>query len=217
MTPSVDAQSGSVRRSPPGRSGPRQDPARDEKLLDTAIALLAEGGFTHLTMERAASRAGVGKATVYRRWASPAELAAEAFEHSGIINERAIVTLGPGRLRDELIGTLSAAARCNSRHPHDQLVAAMLETTRLHSEVTAALQQRYLANLFDSVMAVVRHAAERGDLPDTLSSSLGSGTPIQIEAAIALILHWQVVGRAELTEEDIERVVDDLILPAFAT
>ncbi len=167
-------------------------------------------------MERAASRAGVGKATVYRRWASPAELAAEAFEHSGIINERAIVTLGPGRLRDELIGTLAAAARCNSRHPQDQLVAAMMETTRLHPEVTAALQQRYLANLFDSVMAVVRHAAERGDLPDTLSS-LDSGTPIQIEAAIALILHWQVVGRAELTEKAIERIVDDLIIPAFAT
>lgn len=169
-----------------------------------------------MTMERAASRAGVGKATVYRRWASPAELAAEAFEHSGIINERAIVTLGPGRLRDELIGTLTAAARCNSRHPHEQLVAAMMETTRLHPEVTAALQQRYLANLFDSVMAVVRHAAERGDLPDTLASP-ESGTPIQIEAAIALILHWQVVGRAELAERDIERIVDDLVLPAFAT
>jgi AcrR family transcriptional regulator len=216
VTPSVHAQSGSVRRSPPGRSGPRQDPARDEKLLDTAIALLAEGGFPHLTMERAASRAGVGKATVYRRWASPAELAAEAFEHSGIINERAIVTLGPGRLRDELIGTLAATARCNSRQPHDQLVAAMMETTRRHPEVTAALQQRYLANLFDSVMAVVRRAAERGDLPDTLSS-LESSTPIQIEAAIALILHWQVVGPAELAEKDIERIVDDLVLPAFAT
>lgn len=216
MTPSVHAQSGSVRRSPPGRSGPRRDPARDERLLDTAIALLAEGGFTHLTMERAASRAGVGKATVYRRWASPAELAAEAFEHSGIINERAIVTLGPGRLRDELIGTLTAAARCNARQPHDQLVAAMMETTRLHPEVTAALQQRYLANLFDSVMAVVRHAAERGDLPDTLSSP-NSAIPIQIEAAIALILHWQVVGSAELAEKDIERIVDDLVLPAFAT
>jgi phytoene dehydrogenase-like protein len=95
-------------------------------------------------------------------------------------------------------------------------VAAMMETTRLHPEVSAALQQRYLANLFDSVMAVVRRAAERGDLPDTLLS-LDSSTPIQIEAAIALILHWQVVGSAELAEKDIERIVDDLILPAFAT
>ena len=202
-----------TRRQPVGRSGPKQDPARDAKLLDAAVELLAEGGFPRLTMERAAQRAGVGKATVYRRWASPAELAAEAFEYSGIINEVDVTVLGPGRIRDELIGTLAATARCGARLPHEELVAAMVETTRVHPEVTAAIQQRYLANLSDSVMAVLCRGAERGDvtLPDTEEGS----SPIQVEAAIALVLHWQIVRRAPLSISDIEVIVDGVILPAF--
>ncbi|WP_371832724.1 MULTISPECIES: TetR/AcrR family transcriptional regulator [Nocardiaceae] len=214
MTPATPAKPGSTRRRPPGRSGPRQDPQRDTRLLDAAVELLAEGGFAHLTMDRAALRAGVGKATVYRRWASPAELAAEAFEHSGIINEQAIVTIGPGRLRDELIGTLVATATCSSPRPRHGLVATMLETTRLHPEVTAAIQQRYLSNLFDSAMTVLRRAQERGDLGASLPRD--GSPPMPIEAAIALILQWQIVRQHEISENDIERIVDELVLPALA-
>lgn len=150
---------------------------------------------------------------MYRRWASPAELAAEAFEHSGIINERATLTIGPGRLRDELIGTLVATAACGSPPPHNRLVAAMLETTRLHPEVTAAIQQRYLSNLFDSAMAVLHRAEQHGDLEKPLPRD--GSPPMQIEAAIALILHWQIIRRSDISEVDIERIVDDLILPAL--
>ena len=212
MTP-TSATTGPTRRRPPGRSGPRQDPERDNRLLESAIELLAEGGYANLTMERAALRAGVGKATVYRRWASPAELAAEAFEHSGIINERAIVTIGSGRLREELVGTLVATAACGSPRPHNRLVAAMLETTRVHPEVTAAIQQRYLSNLFDSAMTVLHRAEQRGDLENSLPRD--GSPPMQIEAAIALILHWQIIRGSDISEVDIERIVDDLVLPAL--
>lgn len=89
----------------------------------------------------------------------------------------------------------------------------MLETTRLHPEVSAAVQQKYLSNMFDSVMTVLHRAVERGELPSDL---LRDGSPpVQIEAAIALILQWQIVRHTELAEKDIERIIDDLILPAF--
>ncbi|MDR6910705.1 hypothetical protein J2W54_002310 [Rhodococcus fascians] len=37
-----------------------------------------------------------------------------------------------------------------------------------------------------------------------------------IEAAIALILQWQIVRQHEISENDIERIVDELVLPALA-
>ncbi len=46
-------------------------------ILGAAAALLAEGGFAQLTMEAVAMRAGVSKATVYRRWGSKEELVME--------------------------------------------------------------------------------------------------------------------------------------------
>ena len=40
--------------------------------------MLAESGYTALTMDAVASAAGVGKATIYRRWRTKSELVADA-------------------------------------------------------------------------------------------------------------------------------------------
>ncbi|MGH9122000.1 MAG: helix-turn-helix domain-containing protein, partial [Acidimicrobiales bacterium] len=54
------------------------DPSRDEAICQAALTLLAEVGYDRLTVEAVAARAGAGKATVYRRWASKAALVADA-------------------------------------------------------------------------------------------------------------------------------------------
>ncbi len=46
---------------------PADDPA-SERILDAALDLVAASGLRHLTMDAAASRAGVGRMTVYRRF-----------------------------------------------------------------------------------------------------------------------------------------------------
>ena len=46
---------------------PATDPA-SERILDAALELAAASGLRHLTMDAAASRAGVGRMTVYRRF-----------------------------------------------------------------------------------------------------------------------------------------------------
>jgi len=46
---------------------PAADPA-SERILDAALDLAAASGLKHLTMDAAASRAGVGRMTVYRRF-----------------------------------------------------------------------------------------------------------------------------------------------------
>jgi AcrR family transcriptional regulator len=48
-------------------------------ILDATLELLQEVGFSSLTVEGVASRAGVGKATIYRRWPSKLPLVVEAF------------------------------------------------------------------------------------------------------------------------------------------
>ncbi len=54
----------SARRAP-GR--PRDEQASEE-ILDAAVALLTEQGFGSVTVDAVAQRAGVSKATIYRRW-----------------------------------------------------------------------------------------------------------------------------------------------------
>jgi len=57
---------------------PRSEEAH-RAILEATLQLLAEAGFSALTVEGVASRAGVGKATIYRRWASKLPLVVEAF------------------------------------------------------------------------------------------------------------------------------------------
>jgi AcrR family transcriptional regulator len=69
--PDVDAP---ARR---GRGRPR-DPATDGRITRAAASLLLSRGFDRTTVDDVASEAGVGKATVYRRWTSKEDLAVAA-------------------------------------------------------------------------------------------------------------------------------------------
>jgi AcrR family transcriptional regulator len=62
---------------PPGRPRSAQS---HEAIVRATLELLAEVGFERLTMEQVQRRAGVGKATIYRRWASKSELVKEAIQ-----------------------------------------------------------------------------------------------------------------------------------------
>jgi AcrR family transcriptional regulator len=62
----------------PSAGRPRSEEAH-RAILDAALELLVESGYSALTVEGIASRAGVGKATIYRRWASKLPLVIEAF------------------------------------------------------------------------------------------------------------------------------------------
>ena len=57
---------------------PRSEEAH-QAILNATVELLAEQGYSALTVEGVASRAGVGKATIYRRWPSKLPLVVEAF------------------------------------------------------------------------------------------------------------------------------------------
>ncbi|MEH2238290.1 TetR/AcrR family transcriptional regulator [Nostoc sp.] len=63
--------------SPSGR--PRSIYA-DQAILQATLDLLAEVGYESMSIEAIASRAGVGKTTIYRRYTSKEELVADAIE-----------------------------------------------------------------------------------------------------------------------------------------
>ena len=62
---------GSAGSRRPGR--PRSERA-EQAIIDAALSLFAESGPDGLCIERVAARAGVGKATIYRRWPGKEDL-----------------------------------------------------------------------------------------------------------------------------------------------
>ncbi len=66
----------------PGKRGRPRDLRADDAALAAAFALLVERGYSGVSFEAVAARAGIGKATLYRRWDNRAALATDAFFHT---------------------------------------------------------------------------------------------------------------------------------------
>lgn len=67
-----------VKRGP----GRPRDPEVEKRLKRASLEVLAEHGFSGLTLEKVCERAGAPRATFYRRWATPIEAVAEAFNEA---------------------------------------------------------------------------------------------------------------------------------------
>ena len=98
MTTALDA---------PRSTGRPRDPKLDRAILDATLQLLADGGYAGLTIEAVAARAGVGKASVYRRFPGKEELVIEAVAS---LTEQPEPVVGAG-VRDELVTLLEAIRR----------------------------------------------------------------------------------------------------------
>jgi AcrR family transcriptional regulator len=62
----------------PRRPGRPRSAEAERAILSATLVLLAEAGFEGMSVEHVAGRAGVGKATIYRRWSSKRALVAAA-------------------------------------------------------------------------------------------------------------------------------------------
>ena len=62
------------------KRGRPRDPEADGRILAAAASLILLRGFDSMTVDEVATTAGVGKATVYRRWARKEDLAVAAME-----------------------------------------------------------------------------------------------------------------------------------------
>src|SRR3954469_20871643 len=88
------------------RGRPRSSDAHDA-ILTSAVALIREVGYDDVTMEAIAQRAGVGKATLYRRWTAKEPLVVEAIGR--IVSHVPIPDTGT--MRADLRGLMRSAAR----------------------------------------------------------------------------------------------------------
>src|ERR1700694_1512331 len=89
--------------------GRRRSEASRKAILDATYELLKTIGFHQMSIEGVASRAGVGKATIYRWWSSKGVLAVEAFMEA-ISPSIAFRETGSGRAYIERQMKISAEA-----------------------------------------------------------------------------------------------------------
>ncbi len=143
------------------RGRPRSE-AADRAILDAATDLLAERGLAGMSMEEVAARAGVGKATVYRRWRSRGALALDAF----MTEFQALQPLpDTGSLRGDLLAALRAWVRAVTRTPAGRILAGLVAAAQDDPELAAAWRARVLEPMRAQHQIMLRRAIARGEIP----------------------------------------------------
>src|SRR5947199_2908056 len=83
----------------PNRGGRPRDPSRDGVIRAAILRLLADVGYGALTMDAVASEAGVGKATIYRRWRTKQDLVVDTISD---LNRAGSITPDTGSVEGDL-------------------------------------------------------------------------------------------------------------------
>lgn len=149
-----------------GRGRPR-DPRADEAILEAAAAVLAECGGHGFSVDAVAARAGVGKATIYRRWPSRAQLLLETAH----LAAPEIPDPDTGSVREDLVRLNRGLLAKMRDTAAGQLLPAVAAEAAVNPEMREMLQ-RFVAERRSRAVAAVRRGMERGELRSDLDIDL---------------------------------------------
>jgi len=152
----------------PRRGRPRSSRAH-RAILAAAATLLAEAGYEALSIEAVAARAGVGKQTIYRWWASKADLAMEALSD---LAAREVPVPDTGSAEGDLTGLLSEAFRVLTSSATGRALAGLLVAAQADGAVAEAFRARFIEGRREAVRQVLRRGVARGELRADLDAEV---------------------------------------------
>lgn len=159
-----DAAASAPRRGP----GRPRSPAADEAILTAAFELFAECGYADLSMEAVASRAGVAKTTLYRRYPDKASLIAAASDRA----RPPIDFPDTGSLRTDIEAVVHASEQGAAQMMGLRLFALMLEAFAEHSELREVYWRNFVEPRRRAFGGILERAKQRGELGEDVEVDL---------------------------------------------
>jgi AcrR family transcriptional regulator len=184
-----------------GRPGRPRSEACDAAIEAAVLDLLVEDGYAGVTMEGVAARAGVGKATVYRRWHAKDDLVLDAVIHRCAEH---VVSPDTGSLRGDLVEYYRAVV--GKFRVDGSIMRAFVAETARNEALGESFRREFLDDRRAAIRDVLTRGIERGELrADADIELLG-------DLGSALLWHRLAITGAPLTDDLPERIAE-LIAP----
>ena len=187
----------------------RLDRSRDPAILNAALAALTENGYDATNMDDIAARAGVGKAAIYRRWASKAALITDVLVYwrPDLRTDDAPDT---GSLTGDIEALIErAVAYDNGLITNDLVLRVALEATR-DPQLATALDDLMLLRGGRQISTILARATARGEIAANRDWSLVA----DVLTAMSLL---RVLNGRTVDANFLRQVTDALVLPALST
>ncbi len=192
----------------PAQPGRKRDPSRDAEILDATLEVLADVGAAGLTMDLVAARAGAGKATIYRRWTSKAELVIDAvaqMKRKQVDLERLPDT---GTLRGDLLGMFKPQSLEESERKL-KIMTGLASLLSQEQALAEAANDAVVQPWADAHLVLMKRALARGEIsPSADLEALSQLLP-------SLAAYRTLVQRRPVDLAFILSLVDGVILPAL--
>lgn len=153
----------------PARRGPKRSEQSRLAILTAAFELTQEVGYRGLTIEGIATRAGVGKQTVYRWWPTKADVLLEA---GALKADLRVSTADHGSYRNDLEHFLRDSFTLAAFPGLVGLLRSLMAEAQLDPDFASRFRDGFLNRRRSALAEVLDRARERGDAPDKLPADL---------------------------------------------
>ncbi|GLY07923.1 TetR/AcrR family transcriptional regulator [Actinoplanes sp. NBRC 101535] len=158
-TASAPSGTGQERKAP----GRPRNAQTDETILEAVLTMLSEGqSFAAISVEAVAARAGVGKATIYRRWPNKEALLIDAVGSM----KGPVPVLEEHSVRDDLLALM--VANRNTRARHYGRITACLIPELMKDEQLGRMYRAVIEPRREVMRSVLRRGVASGELREDL-------------------------------------------------
>lgn len=202
---------GATRQRPAGTAGRSRDAGRDKLIQDAVLGLVSELGSDAVSMEAVAARAGVSKATVYRRWAALGDLILDATDTLTFPARAVDAHAGP--LRDDLVDSIVGATGCLDPD-RQRMISNLLEASRRGPSPVETLRARFVQSLLVAINKALARAISRGELhADHPAARPLDPESIELAVVLGLLFNFPHLTGRPVAYREFERIVDEALLP----
>jgi AcrR family transcriptional regulator len=182
------------------RGRPRSATA-DQAIRDAAVELFAESGFEGVSVEDVAERAGVSRATIYRRYPSKVDLIVEA---GGCLASDDVAFPDTGNLADDLRGLARSLVKAFKDSPAGRVMPVMIFERRRYPELDAGYR-KFLSDRKAGTRKLLQRAVERGELPNDTDVAVMSSM------LVGPIFHRLMITQEPLNDAFVDALVEALL------
>lgn len=210
VSPDRAASNGKVATASEGgrraRVGRKRDAARDGVILDAALTVLAEQGYDGMTIDMVAAEAGMARATVYRRWASKADLMVEAVSRMSQGDVDLARLPDTGSLRGDMTAMILPLDD-QQQQVRIQAMAGLLSLAKANQRLAEAAVGAGIGPWIEASRILMQRAVDRGEYPPADIGTLAEIIPMMCVS--------RAVQRLPITREFSLALIDGVIIPAL--
>ena len=182
----------------PGR--PRSEQA-EQAIIEATLDLFGERGFEGVCVEAVAARAGVGKATIYRRWPNKEELLLAALG-----SMKSPFPEPTGSVRDDLVAQLTVMCADRADPRKARRYALLLGEGQKYPRLMARYKETVVGPRHDAIRDVIRRGIATGEL------RADTDVEIALLALTGTVMAKEKAADGSLNGEFAARIVDELLL-----